>query len=161
MTLHDENVVDLHLQVRLRVAQREDIPKLEWYGQYLHFRNLFRRTYHEQQAGKRLMLLADLNNFPIGHIFIHFKTTEEPYAYLYSFRVMEMFQRQGVGTRLIHSAEAIVTQRGLNHVTIAVAKANKDALRLYKRLDYHIFSEDEGHWQYRDHRGDLRHVHEP
>lgn len=161
MTLYDEIALDLRLRIQLRVAQKEDIPKLEWYGQYRHFRNLFRRTFQDQQAGKRLMLLADLNHFPIGHIFIHFKVAERPYAYLYSFRVMEMFQSQGIGTRLIQTAEELVLQRGMSQVTIAVAKTNEAALRLYQRLEYHVFSEDEGHWHYRDHRGNLRHVHEP
>ena len=36
----------------------EDLPKLEWYGEYLHFRRVFRRAYDDQLAGRRLMLLA-------------------------------------------------------------------------------------------------------
>lgn len=169
MTIYDERrAISLALQVMLRVATAEDLPKLEWYGQYTHFRNLFRRTFREQQAGRRLMLLADLNQFPIGHVFIHFKPsnshpqeTDGGRAYLYSFRVMEMFRGQGIGTWLLQEAESVILDHALNWATIAVAKENQGAQRLYQRQGYRIYGEDAGQWSYVDHRGITRHVHEP
>ncbi len=163
MTILDRHNLSLNISVSLRTAVEDDLSKLEWFGQYRHFRNLFRRTFREQKAGRRLMLLADLNNFPIGHIFIHFKTNEPitPRAYLYSFRVMEMFRGQGIGTWLIQEAEAITVEHQLNLVSIAVAKDNEGAFRLYQRLGYATIGEDDGRWSYLDHRGKIRHVHEP
>lgn len=164
MTAIDQPTLTIPLAITLRAAVREDLPKLEWYGLYAHYRNLFRRAYREQQLGRRLMLVADCNNFPIGHLFIQFINPgdgSEGRAYLYSFRVMEMFRGQGIGTRLMQEAETIIRQRGYSRVTISVAKANPDAKRLYERLGYQVFAQDEGRWRYADHRGNIRTVHEP
>ncbi|MBI5669058.1 MAG: GNAT family N-acetyltransferase [Chloroflexi bacterium] len=164
MTALEQPTLVVPLSITLRQALRTDIPKLEWYGQYIHYRNLFRRAYREQQMGRRLILVADCNGFPVGHIFIQFIEPDDGSrrrAYLYSFRVMEMFRGQGIGTRLIEEAEAVIRQRGYPWITISVAKDNPDAKRLYERLGYRVFGEDEGRWRYVDHRGNLRSVHEP
>ena len=155
----------IDMAVCLRTATADDLSKLEWFGQYRHFRNLFRRTFREQQAGHRLMLLATVNNFPIGHIFIQYKTrrahARAPRAYFYSFRVMEMFRHQGIGTRLLQEAESIVKDKGLHWATIAAAKDNAAARRLYERQGYRVYGEDSGEWRYIDHRGQTREVKEP
>jgi ribosomal protein S18 acetylase RimI-like enzyme len=164
MTILEQRSMRLEIPITLRLATLDDLPKLEWYGQYKHFRNLFRRTYREQQAGRRLMLLADSNNFPIGHVFIQFKddTLDEiGRAYLYSLRVMEMFRRHGVGTWLMQEAESMILDHGIEWATLAVAKDNDGALRLYERLGYQIYMEDSGRWSYLDHKGIVRHVNEP
>ena len=163
MTSLEHQVLHLELPVTLRLATAEDLPKLEWHGQYIHFRNMFRRTFREQQIGRRLMLLADFNNFPIGHIFIQLRSSNRrrPRAYFYSFRVMEMFRRQGVGTWLLANAEALVYDQGLRRAAIAAAKDNHDARRLYERLGYQVYGDDAGRWSYIDHRGQTCHVSEP
>lgn len=163
--LEEPTTLSIQIPVRLRIATAEDVPKLEWYGQYRHFRNLFRRTFREQQAGRRLMLLADVNNFPIGHLFIQFHDdgwSDKPNrAYLYSFRVMEMFRGQGIGTSLLHEAEARIVERGIHIATIAAAQDNPGAKRLYERVGYRVYDEDSGSWSYVDHRGRVCHVNEP
>jgi len=165
MAILEQRSLQLEMPIILRAATAEDLPKLEWYGQYKHFRNLFRRTFREQEAGRRMMLLADSNNFPVGHVFIQFKDPDEPddegRAYLYSFRVMEMFRGHGIGTWLLQESENIALDRGLEWMTIAVAKDNDGARRLYERLGYHIYAEDSGRWSYLDHKGIVRHVNEP
>jgi ribosomal protein S18 acetylase RimI-like enzyme len=155
------------IPIRIRLGVRADLPKLEWYGQYTHQRNLFRRAYREQQLGRRLILVADSNNFPIGHLFVQFISTDtdiadgDSRAYLYSLRVMEMFRGYGIGTRLIQEAETIVQDRGFQWCTIGVAKDNTPAQRLYERLGYRVFADDPGRWSYIDHKGHTRHVNEP
>lgn len=162
--LEHRTAMTLQVAVTFRIATAEDLPRLEWYGQYRHFRNLLQRTYREQQAGRRLMLLADVNNFPIGQIFIQLKETTRQRtgrAYFYSFRVMEMFRGQGIGTRLMQEAEAMAAARDISRATIAVAKDNTAARRLYERLGYHIYNEDEGSWSYVNHQGKTCYVSEP
>ncbi|HLV37126.1 MAG TPA: GNAT family N-acetyltransferase [Spirillospora sp.] len=166
MTIHERHTtITCQVLVTLRLATAEDLPKLEWYGQYRHFRSLFRRTFREQQAGRRLMLLADVRGFPIGHIFIHLhaesRTRSAECAYFYSFRVMEMFRGQGIGTRLLCEAENLVIDHGIEWATIAAAKANTGAQRLYQRLGYRICGDDDGIWSYIDHRGRICTVNEP
>ena len=167
MTARDLTSLSVSLDIDLRLAMKSDLPKLEWFGQYTHYRMLFRRAFREQAQGRRLMLVADCNDFPIGHVFIQLSGGDasvadgQTRAYFYAFRVMEMFRRRGIGGALLDEAEAIVRERGYRWSTIAVAKENTDALRLYERRDYHIFRDDPGQWSYRDHRGETHWVNEP
>jgi ribosomal protein S18 acetylase RimI-like enzyme len=168
VTAFDEiSAITLQMPVQLRIAQSEDISKLEWFGQYRHYRNLFRVAYREQLKGGRLILIAAIHEFPIGHIFIQLKSGNVRIAdgvqraYFYSFRVMEMFRGEGLGSRLVQEAECLIVDRGYRFATIAVAKNNDGALRLYRRLGYQIFASDPGQWSYVDHRGVKRFVEEP
>ncbi len=166
MTALENPTFSVSISVHFRAAVHQDLPKMEWYGQYAHYRNLIRRAYREQQIGKRLILVADSNNFPIGNIFILFLNPEntpktEKRAYLYSLRVMEMFRGCGIGTQLIQEAENLMANRHYRWSTIAVAKTNHGAQRLYERLGYEIFGEDPGNWSYFDHEGRARQVQEP
>jgi GNAT superfamily N-acetyltransferase len=167
MTATERHVMMVPVQVVLRLAEKEDLPKLEWYGEYTHFRRVFQRAYEDQKAGRRLMLLADANGWPVGQLFIQLDTYDDPYpdnvkrAYFYSFRVMDAFRRQGIGTALIREAEGMLRERGYHSVSIAAAKENPDARRLYERLGFRVFTEDAGRWHYVDHEGRTRQVVEP
>ena len=163
MTTLEQPTLRVSLPVFIRVATQDDLPRLEWFGQYAHFRNLFQRAYRDQQLGIRLMLVADCNGFPVGYVFILFMDDElgNKQAYLYSLRVMEIFHSQGIGSALIAEAEAHVLARGYFNVTIAAAKTNHAARRLYEHLGYEIFMDDRGEWSYTDHLGKVRHVKEP
>lgn len=168
MNTHQESLqISLNLQVTIRKLRYEDLRKLEWYGQFLHFRRLFLRSYEGQQDGSRFLLVADVKGFPIGRLFIQFGNKNSRLsdgtsrAYLYSFHVMEVFQGQGIGSRLIRVAESLLLQRDFRYANIAVVKTNEGALRLYQREGYKIYNEDEGRWSYIDHRGNEQKVHEP
>jgi ribosomal protein S18 acetylase RimI-like enzyme len=167
MTALDHPSLTLQVPITLRLATQDDLPKLEWYGEYTHFRNLYARTYHDQQEGRRLMLLADCNRFPIGQIFILLDGNNrriadgKRFAYLYALRVMEMFQGMGLGTTLIRTAEDLLYERGFRYTSIGAAKDNQVAQQLYLRLGYRIIFEDTGDWNYIDHEGKTRYVHEP
>ena len=167
MTTFHERVIKLDMPIVLRLAREDDLPKLEWYGQYRHFRLVYRRTYREQILGHRLMILAVCRDFPIGQLFIQLRSKEGRVAeqgrkaYFYSLRVMDMFQNLGIGSRLLDEAEAVVGSLGYHSATIAAAKHNPDARRLYERRGFRVFAEDEGRWRYIDHKGMVRLVHEP
>ena len=166
MTTLDQPALMLEMAVTLRLATYSDLPKLEWYGQYTHFRALFRRTFQEQLQRRRLMLVADCNDFPIGNIFIQLSGEQRfndgrRRAYFYSLRVMDMFQGHGIGTRLLHEAEVLAAENRFRWATIAAARDNPRARRLYERLGYYVVAEDEGKWSYRDHENRVRYVHEP
>ena len=167
MAALDHISLTVELPIHIRIATSEDIPHLEWYGQYKHYRNLFRKGYLEQLQNKRLIIVADCNDFPIGYLFMQLQSNNPRIAngrsrvYFYSFRVMEMFQGKGIGTQLLTEAENMMMDRGFRSSTIAVAKENIAAQRLYERLGYRIFAEDPGKWSYTDHKGDIRRVEEP
>lgn len=159
--------VELRVSATIRLATEEDIPRLEWFGQFTHFRRLFQETYQQQLQGRRLMLVADVNGFPVGQVFVSLEAAflnfsgAEPQGYLYALRVMEPFQRLGLGTALVRAAEQRLRDSGYRSATIAVAKDNEGALRLYSRLGYRIFGEDAGRWSYVDHVGKTCFVEEP
>lgn len=162
----------IELPITLRLAQKEDLPKLEWFGQYAHFRRVFQRNFRDQEAGKRFMLIADCNGFPIGQVFAQIVRSDasesliavhefQPVAYYYSLRVMDMFRGQGIGSRLLSEAESRSRDLGCIRASIAAAKDNRQARRLYERAGYVVVGEDAGNWNYTDQYGRLRQVHEP
>ena len=153
MTTFERSLITVKMPVVFRLATWADLPKLEWYGQYTHFRRVFQRTFQDQLLGRRLMLLADSNNFPIGHIFVLLDVNQDEAqgVYLYSLRVMEMFRGLGIGSQLMLETERIAQERGYKWASIGVAKDNLAARRLYERLGYRVFREDDGNWNYVDH----------
>jgi ribosomal protein S18 acetylase RimI-like enzyme len=161
------NQFDIQTSVVVRQATAQDMVQLEWHGQFKHYRRLFRRAYHEQEVGRRHLLIASMNDYPIGRLFIQYKGKRTIVAdgmtrgYLYSLHVMDFMRGLGIGTHLVLTAEGILREKGYTTATIAVSKTNTGALRLYQRLDYSIFGEDEGRWQYQDHRGRVQTVEEP
>jgi ribosomal protein S18 acetylase RimI-like enzyme len=166
-TLKTDTCFAVQLNVVLRLARREDLPLLEWFGQYTHFRRLYLHTFDDQQQGRRLMLVADAGGYPVGQIFVHLADAGLSlharywHGYLYSLRVMEPLRGNGIGTRLIQEAETRLFALDYRWVTIAVAKTNAAARRLYERLGYGVYGDDPGHWHYTDHLGQIQEVVEP
>ena len=156
-------------QVSIRPLREEDLPDLEWDGEYVHFRNLYRRAYEEMLSGSRVMLVAveGSSGGIVGQIFIQYSSGDPRFAdgrtrgYLYALRVKPAYQNRGIGRQLIHAAEDNLRQKGMRVATIGVAKTNIRAQRLYARLGYHVLGEDAGRWTYLDEQDNLREVNEP
>jgi ribosomal protein S18 acetylase RimI-like enzyme len=157
----------VNLSVTIRKAVRADLPKLELDGQFTKFRNIFRRAFREMQQGQRLMLVAECNDTLIGRLFILFRSNDKTIAdgrtraYLYSFFITTTFRGLGLGTHMVQYAERTLAERGYQYATIAVAKDNPGAYRLYERLGYIVMREDEGRWSYVDHLGRTHKMNEP
>jgi ribosomal protein S18 acetylase RimI-like enzyme len=154
-------------RIRVRNASTADLKELEWDGEYTHYRRLFKRAMQEALRGRRILLLAEIDEQLVGQIFVQlatratFSTKGISSGYLYAFRVKQPFRNQGVGSRLLQEAEANLSGRGFRRAVISVDKHNIAARRLYERAGYTIFTEDPGEWSYLDHKGKLREVHEP
>ncbi|MGF1503815.1 MAG: hypothetical protein ACFB51_01570, partial [Anaerolineae bacterium] len=58
--------------LQIRPAVRADLPLLEWGGAYRKYRNLFKSTFDDHLRGDRLMLVADLNAYPVGQVFVQY-----------------------------------------------------------------------------------------
>lgn len=155
------------LHITIRPAEATDIPLLEWYGEFHHYRNVFRQAYEDQLSGRRLILVADSGGFPVGRLFVQLAASHPAYAngidraYLYSLHVMAPLQGRGIGTRLIRAAERVLLDEGYTWATIAAAKHNPRARGLYERLGYVFFREDAGNWSYTDPDGQKQYVSEP
>jgi ribosomal protein S18 acetylase RimI-like enzyme len=156
-------------KILIRLLREEDLPALEWEGEYTHFRNLYRRTYEEMLEGVRLMMVAvqAATGEMVGQVFLQYSSGDPRFAdgrtrgYIYALRVKPAYQNRGIGAHLIQQAEANLRHRGMRVATIGVAKANAAARRLYERLGYRVLGEDAGRWTYLDERGNLREVDEP
>lgn len=163
--LGSNSTFTLSTRIQIRKACAEDLPLLEWYGEYTHFRRIYQRTFQEQQRGRRLMLVAEMNNFPIAQVFVLLKLQrgrrQDTTAYIYSLRVIAHLRGLGIGSHLLRYAEALLMQRGYRWVVISVAKENVKARRLYERFGYKVYAEDDGHWSYENHRGEVIEVTEP
>jgi ribosomal protein S18 acetylase RimI-like enzyme len=155
------------VEVLIRQAREGDLSALEWEGRYQHFRRLYRRAMSQAKLGHRILLVAEVDGRIVGQIFAQLASGRADLAdgassgYLYAFRVRPNYRNQGIGTRLIESAQDELRRRGFRRVVIAVAKTNMGARRLYEKLGYKRFAEDPGEWSYIDHEGKLRHVSEP
>lgn len=163
---HSATSFTLQATISVRLATPEDLPRLEWFGQFAHLRRIMSQTLQDQSRGNRFMLVAEFNTYPIGTISAHILRGDllQPRrrrVYFYSLRVLEMFQGRGIGSLLLNTAENQARSRGCVIASIAAAKHNQAACGLYQRRGYHIIGEDSGEWSYIDHLGKMRQIHEP
>lgn len=155
------------LDFRIRPAVEADLPGMEWEGEYRQYRRVYRHVMEEMQLGKRLILVAECEDYLVGQIFIQFNAHRVDIhrgflsAYFHAFRVRPAYRNRGIGTRLILEAESVLHQAKYERVAIAVAKDNLGARRLYERLGYRFYKDDPGQWSFVDHKGKLVHVNEP
>lgn len=155
------------LEVFIRPAQEDDLPALEWGGEYRRYRRLYQRAMREAHQGRRALFVAEVGGEIVGQIFVQFVCNrpelndKSSTGYIQSFRIKPPFRNFGIGTRLIHQAEDVLRERGFHQAVIAVAQENRAARRLYERLGYTVFAEDPGQWSYVDDHGQLKYVSEP
>jgi ribosomal protein S18 acetylase RimI-like enzyme len=153
----------------IRQVREEDLPALEWEGEYQKYRRMFASLYKESLSQKTLLWVIALpeGGELIGQAFVMLKSSEleaadgRNRAYIFAFRVKPAWRNRGVGAYLMRFIESDLRARGFRFVTLNVAKDNDGALRLYKRLGYKVIGARPGDWTYRDHEGRLQHVHEP
>ena len=97
--------------VALRLCEESDLPKLEWSGTFTDQRELIRRAFERKQEGEVEMVVADIDGFPVGQIWIDFsKVRNEHTAVLWALRVLPNLQNKGIGTKLI--TRAVEMSRG-------------------------------------------------
>lgn len=155
-------------KVVIRLMREEDLPALEWDGEYSHFRNVFLQAWQRFQNGLSVLWVAELPGVGlIGQVFIqlicnrHELADGATRAYLYSFRVRPAYRGQGLGSRILQTVENDLRQRGFRYVTLNVGKENQQAQKMYKRHGYRVVAHEPGNWSYIDEKGCLIEMHEP
>lgn len=124
-------------EVRIRPCQQEDLELLEWFGLYRHHREIFLDAFARQLRGDNVMLVADLNDFPVGQAWVDLvKRQVEGVGYIWAVRVFPFLRGLGIGTRLMQAAEDVLRERGLGIAEVGVEKDNETAHGLYLRLGY-------------------------
>ena len=155
-------------KIQVRPLVHEDLPALEWNGEFTHFRRLYMEIYQSTYHGKALMWVAELSGLEmVGQIFVQLDSSRSELAdgktraYIYGFRVKSHFQGVGVGTRLLKTVEGDLLQRHYKWVTLNVGRHNLEARRFYDRLGYRVVAAEPGKWMYFDDQGRKRQVNEP
>ncbi len=155
-------------RIIIRKMTSEDLPQLEWDGEYIHFRNVYKAVYKRITHGTAEAWVAETPAAEIiGQVFLQLESDRAELAdgwnraYLYSFRIKPAYRNQGLGTKMLEILESYLITRHFNRLTLNVARDNPDAIRLYKRLGFQIVAEEPGVWSYIDHTGKWQTVEEP
>ena len=144
----------------IRLLRISDLPALEWGGEYVHFRQVYREIYEQYRMGRTLPWVIDTpTDGIIGQLFVQLDSQNKRLAdgvlraYLFSFRVKPKFQRKGWGTKLLSYVEMVLLEQGFQWTTLRVSKDNDLARQFYEHRGYSIVAEELGEWRYVDHRG--------
>ena len=78
----------------------------------------------------------------VAYLSVEVHHDENDYIYLDDLSVTEEYRNKGIGTELIKKAESYASEIKIPAVIFHVEKTNKDAMRLYERLGYVIFRDD-------------------
>lgn len=141
--------LELTLRGEIRLAREADLPELEWFGTFTAHRALIREAFERQAAREVLMLVAEVNRFPAGQLWVDLRRpASAPAAYLWALRVLPPLRGAGLGTRLLERAECLLRGRGVAAVEIGVEPDNPAARRLYLRRGYHPAREEHDRYEY-------------
>jgi ribosomal protein S18 acetylase RimI-like enzyme len=128
--------ISLAQKVHIRHATQLDLPALEWEGEFTHFRHVFSEAYRLMELGEVIMWIAELQEFGlIGQLFIQLygpkllQSSNNKHAYIYGFRVRSQFQGQGIGSRLLKTAEQDLERNGFQRIALNVARDNASDTR--------------------------------
>src|SRR6188508_3179209 len=96
----------LELELKIRHCARQDLPQLEWFGLYTEHRQLIDEAFRRQQAGEVVMLVADLDGFPVGQAWLDLSAqAADSVGVIWAVRVFPLLRNHGIGTRLMLAAE--------------------------------------------------------
>lgn len=135
--------------VQIRVAEEADLPKLEWSGAFTHHRAIIQEAFALQQRGEVLMLVADLDGFPVGQAWMDFRP--EPgrvVPKVWAMRVLPECRGSGIGSRLMRELERCAWRKGCSELQLYVEKDNMEARRFYERLGWRITGERADNYSY-------------
>ena len=151
----------IEIVVHYRKAIAEDLAKLEWFGQLTPYRLVLQAEFERAQRNEAVYLVADIGHFPIGQVEADLvRYREQQVGYIFALRVLDSFQRQGVGSRLLLLAEQAIRKHGLTKAQLNVAKDNKAALALYRQFGYEVVGEEFDSWSYTTPEGEVQMIQE-
>ena len=93
------------------------------------------------KSDERILVAEDESVVAYLSVEVHHEP-ETDYIYLDDLSVTKDYRNLGIGSALIHEAEAYARDIGIQHILFHVEKSNTEALRLYERLVYKIYRDD-------------------
>ncbi len=157
------NTERTELPITIRPAERSELDLYE-----AHFSPNNRARYHqrrfavqEREAG--VYLIAWYEDEPVGHFLLRWDGPADDTSgrypprtpYLEAGATKPLYQRRGVGTRMIQEAERLARERDYDQIGLAVGSAdNPLAKKLYERMGYQDWGkgEFEVSWDYESDR---------
>ncbi len=105
------------------------------------------RRLGDQRAGRVTYLVAWADGRAVGHVLVRWGGATNPelrwlldsrerHPYVEALLVHPAFRSRSVGSQILDAAEALVRERGMRRVGLAVAVENSRARALYERLGY-------------------------
>lgn len=154
--------------VIFRMAGEDDLPSLEWNGQYTHFRHIYQDVYYLYQRGEAAIWVAELPEKQlIGQALVQLKSARfeladgKSRAYIFGFRIKPNYRNCGIGSKMMERMEADLVDKGYRWAILNVNQNNQAARNLYERLGYKVVAIEPGNWSYIDDKGERRDVNEP
>lgn len=157
--IHDQFA--LRVVVSIRPCEERDLEPLEWLGSFTPHRSFLRAQFERHLLGQNVFLVADRDGYPVGQLWIDLVArAAQRSAVFWGLRVIEPFQRLGIGQRLLAVGESVARQAGCEAVEIGVEKTNEGAARLYRRLGFEHVGEQVTEETYVGPDGPMRHVYD-
>lgn len=154
--------------VRIRPIQEEDLPGLEWDGEYSHFRKLYKQHFQNTRSGYTRIWVAETEDGEIiGQVFLLLYSKQAELAdgihraYLFSFRLKEAYRGKGLGSFMLEFVESYLLKRGFDTLRLNVARLNLPARHMYENHGFRVIGPEEGRWRYEDQHGNWQTIHEP
>jgi GNAT superfamily N-acetyltransferase len=99
---------------------------------------------HLQESGKGQYLIAFLNKFPVGHVFIRWEGAEDSYVKtnikncpnIEDLFVNPKFRSLGIGSKLIDKCIKLAKEKGFFQIGLGVEVTNVMAVGLYSRFNF-------------------------
>ena len=107
-------------------------------------RGFFADCLARQEAGSGVLLVAWLDGWPAGDVFLSLGPADQPelrrhlpgVPMLIHLEVADRLQRRGIGTALVRGGEDTARRFGRDRIALGVGLDNPGARRLYERLGY-------------------------
>jgi GNAT superfamily N-acetyltransferase len=132
--------------VNIRPATGKDVDSLYWVAAEMratHESNYFERSLAEQDAGNRVLLLAEYDGAIVGYVQLNLQPIYQPFRRLnipeiQDLNVIPSMRRSGIGGQLVDFCEALALQMGRTDIGIGVGLYGRygAAQRLYVRKGY-------------------------
>ena len=168
ITLEAEFTMPSGESIHIRPVEKNDLPGMEWEGEYAHFRKLYQQHYENSLTGNTMMWVAkNASQEVIGQVFLLLLSRQKELAdgtfqaYLFSFRIKPAYRSQGLGGFMLEMMEGILRDRGFRFLRLNVARANPLARKMYEKHGYRVIGPDPGTWRYEDPNGQWQTCHEP
>jgi ribosomal protein S18 acetylase RimI-like enzyme len=121
----------------IRECRAADLAHCDELGSQLHIEHC-RNELKRMRRGEAVILVAvDESDLPVGKLHVDFVGRESGrVATIGAAAVAPSLQSRGIGTALMHAAEAVIRARRLAIAELGVEDVNPRARRLYVRLGY-------------------------